>query len=170
MRDQKTYSFEEYMTWVSCLSNELGVFISSVTPGAKRLFHAAYGTKVEKDVLKITRGILILVSVNKLGHEETFGIFNVLAQCMAMGGVNSVNLKLQLCKYAPDVFDLFARAESVTKNQLNEALEKRSLDISVIPKFSEEVEKKYGEIAIELSKSVGASFRRALNTLGQILS
>lgn len=170
MQDQKIYSFEEYMSWVRRLSNELGFSVASVTPGAERLFHAAQGTKVEKEVLWIARGVLILTSVDRLDYDEVFDVFSVLAQCIVMGGVNSVNLKLQLCKHVPDAFDLFAKAKGVTRIQLNEEIEKGSLDISVLKKFSREVEKKYGNLAVELSKSGRAKLARLGNTLRYYLS
>lgn len=164
MQDQETYSFEDYMMWVRRLSDELGVSVASITPGVERIFRAALGTKVEKDALWLARGVLILASVNRLCCDEVFDVFNVLAQCIVMGGVNSVNIKLQLCKHIPDAFDLFAKAKGITRSQLNEELEKRNLDISVLQKFSREVEKKYGNVAVELSKSVGASLTRLGST------
>jgi tape measure domain-containing protein len=96
-----------------------------------------------------------------LSGEQTEGAFLALGQMMSKGTVSAEELRGQLGERIPGAFQIAAKAMGVTTAQLGKMMQQGEVVASeFLPKFGNELEKRFGKQAAGASESLQANLNK----------
>ena len=151
------------LDYVRQVSEQLGLSFLDTAEGAKKLFAAAAGTPVEKEVNMVFKAFSDMSAAMKLTGDETKGVFLALSQMISKGKVSAEELRQQLAERMPGAVNLFARSIGKTTQELDKMLQKGEVTLEHFLMFSREVQNTYGAGAIAAGGSLQAELNRLQN-------
>lgn len=158
--------------------DRLGLDINAAYQGYKTFSGALMSTALAGEQgNKVFRQVSEAATVMGLSGEQTEGSFLALGQMMSKGTVSAEELRGQLGERIPGAFQIAAKAMGVTTQVLGDMMQKGKLIATdFLPKFGNELEKRFGKQAAKASESLqsnlnrlDASWQRLKVTLGNSL-
>ena len=142
--------------------DRLGLDINAAYSGYKTFSGALMGTALAGEKgNKVFKQVSEAATVMGLSGEQTEGSFLALGQMMSKGTVSAEELRGQLGERIPGAFQIAAKAMGVTTAQLGKMMQKGELVASeFLPKFGNELEKRFGKQAAGASESLQANLNR----------
>ncbi|MBG0514101.1 tape measure protein [Elizabethkingia meningoseptica] len=127
------------------IANRYGVEILGLSNQYTQFQAAAQGTILEgKKAQNIFESVTRASSMLGVSADDTQGILKALGQMMSKGKIQAEELRGQLGDRMAGAFKLFADGMGITTSQLDELLKKGGvLAENVLPKFAEQLDKKY---------------------------
>ena len=151
--------------WLSQMSKKMGLEITGVTEGFKTFQGAMLKTKFSSgEVRNMFRQVSTGAVAMGLSADDTKGTFLALGQIMGKGKVQAEELRGQIGERIPGAFAIAARAVGVTTAELDKMMKDGKLiSEDFLPKFAAEMEKTFGQGAIDNANSLTASINRMSN-------
>jgi tape measure domain-containing protein len=145
--------------------DRLGLDITAAYQGYKTFSGALMGTVLAGEQgNKVFRQVSEAATVMGLSGEQTEGAFLALGQMMSKGTVSAEELRGQLGERIPGAFQIAAKAMNVTTEELGKMMQKGQIVAGdFLPKFGNELEKRFGKQAGAASNSLQANLNK-LNT------
>lgn len=142
--------------------DRLGLDITAAYNGYKTFSGALMGTALAGEQgNKVFRQVSEAATVMGLSGEQTEGAFLALGQMMSKGTVSAEELRGQLGERIPGAFQIAAKAMGVTTEQLGKMMQQGEIVASeFLPKFGNELEKRFGKQAAGASESLQANLNK----------
>jgi tape measure domain-containing protein len=145
--------------------DRLGLNITAAYSGYKTFSGALMETNLAgEEGNKIFRQVSEAATVMGLSGEQSEGAFLALGQMMSKGTVSAEELRGQLGERIPGAFQIAAKAMGVTTEKLGDMMKKGEVVASeFLPKFGNELEKRFGKQAGTASNSLQSNLNRMWN-------
>lgn len=142
--------------------DRLGMDITAAYSGYKTFSGALMGTTLAGEQgNKVFRQVSEAATVMGLSGEQSEGAFLALGQMMSKGTVSAEELRGQLGERIPGAFQIAAKAMGVTTKALGVMMQKGELVATdFLPKFGNELEKRFGSQAVKASHSLQSELNR----------
>lgn len=142
--------------------DRLGLDITAAYQGYKTFSGALMGTTLAGEKgNKVFKQVSEAATVMGLSGEQTEGAFLALGQMMSKGTVSAEELRGQLSERLTGAFQIAADAMGVTTKKLGEMMQKGELvSEDFLPKFGNELEKRFGKQAAGASESLQANLNK----------
>jgi tape measure domain-containing protein len=142
--------------------DRLGLDITAAYQGYKTFSGALMGTALAGEQgNKVFRQVSEAATVMGLSGEQTEGAFLALGQMMGKGTVSAEELRGQLGERIPGAFQIAAKAMGVTTAQLGKMMQQGEIVAEdFLPKFGNELEKRFGKQAAGASESLQANLNK----------
>lgn len=155
------------MSNIKSQSNILGLDELAMQQGFKTLSGGLRGLNFD-----LTQQESIMGGVNKgiatfgLQGEQSKRVYLALGQIASKGTVQAEELRGQIGEVIPGAFSIAAKAMGVTEQQLNKMMDTGNLmSKDFLPRFAMQMEKEFGQSAIEASSGAAANMNRFKNVL-----
>ena len=158
------------MGFIKKQSNDLGLDEQAMQLGFKTLSGGLRGLnfdlKAQQDIMSgVNKGIATF----NLQGEESKRVYLALGQIASKGTVQAEELRGQIGEVLPGAFSLAAKAMGVTEQQLNKMMDKGELmSKDFLPRFAMQMEKEFGQSAIDASTGAAANMNRFGNTMLEV--
>ena len=161
---------EEYiqsLTFLDKISNKYGQDITVLTDTYKNFIAASQSSGLElKERNRIYESIVKSGSALSLSNEEIEGSLRAVSQMFSKGNVQAEELRGQLGERLPGAFGLAAKALGVTEAKLNDMLKAGEvLAVDLLPKLATELEKAFGDKAVNNVNLVTGAWNRLTNSV-----
>ena len=150
------------MSFVREISDKLGLSFVGTVEGAKKVFAAARGTEVEKDVKQVVKAFYTMSAALSLTSDEINSVFLAISQMLSKGKISVEELR-QLANYMRGVETLFAKALCVSTEDFDTWHRKGHLTACALRAFAVEVEETYAADAECASRGLQAQLNRLEN-------
>lgn len=159
--------YAQSLEFLDTISNKYGQDISILTDTYKNFIAASQSSGLElKERNRIYESIVKAGSALRLSNEEIEGSLRAVSQMFSKGNVQAEELRGQLGERLPGAFGLAAKAMGVTEEKLNDMLKAGDvLAVDLLPKLATELDKAFGDKAVNNVNSVGGAFNRVTNTV-----
>lgn len=151
------------LEYVKRVSDQLGLSFITTADGAKRMFAAAKGTEVEKDVENIFYSFSTMGSALKLSGDQMNGVFLALSQMISKSHIAAEELRLQLSERMPGAVQMLATSMGITTRQLDKLLKEGKVGIENLVKFADDVRQRYESGARAASTGLQSELNRVSN-------
>lgn len=150
------------LLWLKDLSNIYGLPLEQLTEGFKTFQGAMMNTKfTSTEVRNMFAQVSTGATAMGLSAEDAKGVFLALGQIMGKGKVQAEELRGQIGERVPGAFSIAARAMSMTTSELDKFMsDGKLLAEDFLPKFAAEMEKTFGQGAIDNTDSLTANINR----------
>jgi len=158
---------QDFLNYVLNFVDQTAQPLMPAIEGYSRLIASSQGTRLEgEDTEKLFEGVSKAVGALGLSGEDASGIFLALGQIISSGKVQAEELRGQIGERLPGTMQIFAESLGVSVGELNEAMERGELvATTVLPKFGELLNEKFGDASIQASKNFVASLNRIQTAL-----
>ncbi|MBL0144933.1 MAG: tape measure protein [Chitinophagaceae bacterium] len=160
----------EAMSHLKSQSNLLGLDEAAMQQGFKTLSGGLRGLNFDlKEQQQIMGGVNKGIATFGLQGEESKRVYLALGQIASKGTVQAEELRGQIGEVVPGAFSIAAKAMGVTEQQLNKMMDTGNLmSKDFLPKFAMQMEKEFGQSAIDASSGAAANMNRFKNVLLQV--
>jgi tape measure domain-containing protein len=160
------------MLWLSNLSKTYGLPLTELTEGFKTFQGAMMNTKFSSTQV---RDMFAQVSTGAtamgLSAEDSKGVFLALGQIMSKGTVSAEELRGQIGERVPGAFSIAARAMNMTTMELGDLMKEGKIaSEDFLPKFAAEMEKTFGQGALNSADSLSATMSRASSAWTEMMT
>lgn len=151
------------MNWLSDLSRTYGLPLTELTEGFKTFQGAMMNTRfTSSQVRDMFAQVSTGATAMGLSAEDSKGVFLALGQIMGKGKVQAEELRGQIGERVPGAFNIAARAMGMTTMELDKFMSDGKLMAEdFLPKFAAEMEKTFGQGALDNADSLTATMTRA---------
>lgn len=157
----------EAMDFIANQSNSLGLDQEAMQVGFKTLSGGLRGLNFDlKQQEEVMSGVNKGIATYGLRGEESNRVYLALGQIASKGTVQAEELRGQIGEVLPGAFSLAARSMGVSEQQLNKLMDTGKLmSNDFLPKFALQMEKEFGQSALDASTGAAASMNRFNNTM-----
>jgi tape measure domain-containing protein len=161
---------QEFFDYVLNFVDKTAQPLMPAIDGYSRLIASAQGTRLEgADTNTLFEGVSKAVTALGLSGEDAQGIFLALSQIISNGKVQAEELRGQIGERLPGTMQLFAESLGMSVAELNKAMEQGELvATTVLPKFGELLNEKFGDAANEASRNFVGSLNRIQTSLTKL--
>lgn len=151
------------MNWLSDLSKTYGLPLTELTEGFKTFQGAMMNTRfTSSQVRDMFAQVSTGATAMGLSADDAKGVFLALGQIMGKGKVQAEELRGQIGERVPGAFNIAARAMGMTTMELDKFMSDGKLMAEdFLPKFAAEMEKTFGQGALDNANSLTATMTRA---------
>lgn len=155
------------LEYVRGVSNRLGLDLITTTDSYGKFLAAIRNTTLEGEKgRKVFESVSGAATALGMSADQTQGVFLALSQMMSKGKVQAEELRGQLGERLPGAFRLAADAMGMTTAELDKALELGSVMAEdLLPKLADQLEKTYGQAAVQGANSAQAAINRMNNAM-----
>lgn len=155
------------MGFIKNQSSDLGLDESAMQLGFKTLSGGLRGLNFDlKQQQDIMSGVNKGIATFGLQAEGSKRVYLALGQIASKGTVQAEELRGQIGEVIPGAFSIAAKSMGVTEQQLNKLMDKGELmSKDFLPRFAMQMEKEFGQSAIDASSGAAANMNRFSNTM-----
>ncbi len=159
------------MYWLKDMANVYGLPLKELTEGFKTFQGAMMNTKFTSGEVRnmfgqVSTGVVAM----GLSADDAKGVFLALGQIMGKGKVQAEELRGQIGERVPGAFNIAARAMGMSSSQLDKFMsDGKLLAEDFLPKFAAEMEKTFGQGAVDNTESLNASMNRLTNSWNELI-
>jgi tape measure domain-containing protein len=152
----------EEMAYVRGLSDKLGMNLLSTAQGYAQMTAASKGTRLEGEATRrVFEGLSKASTALQWSQQDMSLALLAVTQMISKGKVSSEELRRQLGERMPGAMRMAADAMGITTRELEKQLKAGKLMTDdFLPKFAEQLEKKFGPAAEQAANSLQANFNR----------
>lgn len=153
-------------------TKDLGLSFTATADAFANFNAAAKGTSIEGEAARqVFEAVARASAAMKLSADDTNGVFLALGQIVSKGTVQAEELRGQLGERLPGAFQIAARALGVTTSELGKMLQQgQVISGDFLPKFAAELDKTFGEAAVNAADSAVSAVNRLSNAWEQLLT
>lgn len=155
------------LEYIRSVSNRLGLDLISTADSYGKFLANIRGTTLEGEKgRKVFEAVSGAASALGLTTETTNRAFTALNQMLAKGTVSAEELRQQWTEAIPGGFKMAADAMGMTTGELGKALEQgKIMADDLLPRLADQLDKTYGQAALEGAKSAQAAINRMNNAM-----
>lgn len=160
----------EAVSHIDAQGEKLGLNVQAGLEGFKTLSGGLKGLNMDlSQQMQIFDGVNAGIATYALNGENSKRVYLALGQIASKGTVQAEELRGQIGEVIPGAFSIAAKAMGVTEQQLNKLMDKGELmSKDFLPRFAQQMQKEFGQSAIEAATGAAANMNRFDNTMLQI--
>lgn len=158
------------MSAVKEIDNRLGLSDEAGFYGFKTLAASVRSMNIPmEETLRIYEAVGAASAAMGVDAEAQKGIFLALGQVASKGTVQAEELRGQIGERLPGAFGIAAKAMGMTERELGKMMERGELMAKdFLPRFATELQKTFGQAAVDAASGPMAMYNRFNNTLHEI--